>query len=93
MHKQVYGTTIVVACIQACLRIWFKTMRDQPVVQQRFVLFCFVWLATLSVPVVALGTAADTFRRVVEAPFSPPSSLVVERGALSTEVPPHLRTR
>ena len=33
-----------------------------------FVLFCFVWLATLSVPVVASGTAAGTFRRVVEAP-------------------------
>ena len=32
------------------------------------VLFCFVWLATLGVPVVASGTAADTFRRVVEAP-------------------------
>ena len=31
-------------------------------------LFCFVWLATLGVPVVASGTAADTFRRVVEAP-------------------------
>ena len=59
----------------------------------RFVLFCFVWLATLGVLVVASGTAADTFRRVVEAPFSPPSSPVVERGALSTEVPPHLKTR
>ena len=58
-----------------------------------FVLFCFVWLATLGMPVVAPGTAADTFRRVVEAPLSPPSSPVVERGALSTEVPPHLRTR
>ena len=55
------------------------------------VLFCFVWLATLGVPVVASGTAADTFRRVVEAPLSPPSSPVVERGALSTEVPPHLK--
>ena len=33
-----------------------------------FVLFCFVWLATLGVPVVAPGTAAGTFRRVVEAP-------------------------
>ena len=33
-----------------------------------FVLFCFVWLATLGVPVVASGTAAGTFRRVVEAP-------------------------
>ena len=41
-------------------------------------------------PVVAPGTAADTFRRVVEAPLSPPSSLVVGRGALSTEVPPTL---
>ena len=56
-----------------------------------FVLFCFVWLATLGVPVVAPGTAAGPFRRVVEAPFSVPSSPVVERGALSTEVPPHLR--
>ena len=55
-----------------------------------FVLFCFVWLATLGVPVVASGTAAGTFRRVVEAPFSRPSSLIVERGALSTEVPPIL---
>ena len=42
-------------------------------------------------PVVASGTAAGTFRRVVEAPFSRPSSPVVERGALSTEVPPHLK--
>ena len=58
-----------------------------------FVLFCFVWLVTLGMPVVAPGTAADTFRRVVEAPLSPPSSPVVERGALSTEVPPHLKTR
>ena len=33
-----------------------------------FVLFCFVWLATLGVPVVASGTAAGPFRRVVEAP-------------------------
>ena len=33
-----------------------------------FVLFCFVWLATLGVPEVASGTAAGTFRRVVEAP-------------------------
>ena len=57
------------------------------------VLFCFVWLATLGVPVVASGTAAGTFRRVVEAPFSVPSSPVVERGALSTEVPPHHKTR
>ena len=56
-----------------------------------FVLFCFVWLATLGVPVVAPGTAAGTFRRVVEAPFSLPSSLMVERGALGTEVPPHLK--
>ena len=29
-----------------------------------FVLFCFVWLATLGVPVVAPGTAAGPFRRV-----------------------------
>ena len=56
-----------------------------------FVLFCFVWLATLGVPVVAPGTAAGPFRRVVEAPFWVPSSPVVERGALSTEVPPHLK--
>ena len=41
-------------------------------------------------PVVAPGTAAGPFRRVVEAPFSVPSSPVVERGALSTEVPPTL---
>ena len=41
-------------------------------------------------PVVAPGTDANTFRRVVKAPFSPPSSPVVERGALSTEVPPTL---
>ena len=34
----------------------------------KVVLFCFVWLAALGVPVVASGTAADTFRRVVEAP-------------------------
>ena len=53
-----------------------------------FVLFCFVWLATLGMPVVAPGTAAGPFRRVVEAPFWVPSSPVVERGALSTEVPP-----
>ena len=33
-----------------------------------FVLFCFVWLATLGMPVVAPGTAAGPFRRVVEAP-------------------------
>ena len=58
-----------------------------------FVLFCFVWLATLGMPVVAPGTAAGPFRRVVEAPLSVPSSPVVERGALSTEVPPHLKTR
>ena len=32
------------------------------------VLFCFVWLATLGMPVVAPGTAAGPFRRVVEAP-------------------------
>ena len=58
--------------------------------RERFVLFCFVWLATvtLGVPVLASGTAAGTFRRVVEAPLSRPSSLMVERGALSTEVPP-----
>ena len=56
-----------------------------------FVLFCFVWLATLGMPVVAPGTAAGPFRRVVEAPFWVPSSPVVERGALSTEVPPHLK--
>ena len=55
------------------------------------VLFCFVWLATLGMPVVAPGTAAGPFRRVVEAPFWVPSSPVVERGALSTEVPPHLK--
>ena len=60
---------------------------------QRFVLFCFVWLATLGMPVVAPGTAAGPFRRVAEAPFWVPSSPVVERGALSTEVPPHLKTR
>ena len=35
---------------------------------RQIVLFCFVWLATLGVPVVAPGTAADTFRRVVETP-------------------------
>ena len=35
---------------------------------QSVVLFCFVWLATLGVPVVAPGTAAGPFRRVVEAP-------------------------
>ena len=57
------------------------------------VLFCFVWLATLGMPVVAPGTAAGPFRRVAEAPFWVPSSPVVERGALSTEVPPHLKTR
>ena len=57
-----------------------------------FVLFCFVWLATLGMPSVAPCTAAGPFRRVAEAPFSVPSSLVVERGALSTEVPPHLKT-
>ena len=34
----------------------------------RFVLFCFVWLATLGMPVLASCTAASTFRRVVEAP-------------------------
>ena len=56
-------------------------------------LFCFVWLATLGMPVVAPGTAAGPFRRVAEAPFWVPSSPVVERGALSTEVPPHLKTR
>ena len=39
-------------------------------------------------PVVAPGTAAGPFRRVVEAPFWVPSSPVAERGALSTEVPP-----
>ena len=39
-----------------------------------FVLFCFVWLATLGVPVVAPGTAAGPFRRVVEAPYWVPSS-------------------
>ena len=33
-----------------------------------FVLFCFVWLATLGLPVLASRTAARTFRRVVEAP-------------------------
>ena len=33
-----------------------------------FVLFCFVWLATLGLPVVASRTAARTFRRVVKAP-------------------------
>ena len=48
----------------------------------RFVLFCFVWLATLGVPEVAPGTAADTFRRVVEAPLSPPSSPVIEGGGV-----------
>ena len=32
------------------------------------VLFCFVWLATLGLPVLASRTAASTFRRVVEAP-------------------------
>ena len=53
-----------------------------------YVLFCSVWLATLGMPVVAPGTAAGPFRRVVEAPFWVPSSPVVERGALSTEVPP-----
>ena len=37
-------------------------------IAQKGVLFCFVWLATLGVPVVAPGTAADTFRRVVEPP-------------------------
>ena len=58
-----------------------------------FVLFCFVWLATLGVPVVAPGTAAGPFRRVVEAPFWVPSSPVVERGAFSTEEPPRLKTR
>ena len=52
------------------------------------VLFCFVWLATLGVPVVAPGTAAGPFRRVAETLYWVPSSPVVERGALSTEVPP-----
>ena len=33
-----------------------------------FVLFCFVWLATLGLPVLASRTAARTFRRVGEAP-------------------------
>ena len=54
-------------------------------------LFCFVWLATLGMPVVAPSTAAGPFRHVAEAPFWVPSSPVVERGALSTEVPPHLK--
>ena len=75
------------------LRPVFGQIGDKLVVSDCFVLFCFVWLATLGVPVVAPGTAAGTFRRVVEAPFSRPSSPVVERGALSTEVPPHLKTR
>ena len=32
-------------------------------------LFCFVWLAALSMPVVAPGTTVGPFRRVVEAPY------------------------
>jgi hypothetical protein len=51
-----------------------------------YVLFCFVWLATLGVPVVARGTAAGPFRRVVEAPFSVPSSPQGVCGDASEEV-------
>ena len=41
---------------------------EHPQTRRTDVLFCFVWLATLGMPVVAPGTAAGTFRRVVEAP-------------------------
>ena len=52
------------------------------------VLFCFALIVLFGLQLsVRLwwppGTAADTFRRVVEAPLSPPSSPVIERGALS----------
>ena len=57
------------------LLVGTSTKMGPPVLGACFVLFCFVWLATLGVPMVASGTAADTFRRVVEAPFSPPMQL------------------
>ena len=71
--------------------IYVQLYPDKTYIICEIVLFCFVWLATLGMPVVAPGTAAGPFRRVAEAPFWVPSSPVVERGALSTEVPPHLK--
>ena len=44
------------------------SLSDSMISACRFVLFCFVWLATLGLPVVASRTGASTFRRVVEAP-------------------------
>ena len=82
-----------VVCLLAALRTVEMKRSHIHDLRQRddgFVLFCFVWLPTLGMPAVAPGTAAGPFRRVAEAPYWVPSSPVVGRGALSTEVPPHL---
>ena len=51
---------------ELCLLIEVEHVLPCATVERRsaFVLFCFVWLATLGVPVVAPGTAAGPFPNV-----------------------------